>query len=474
VTEYRLRQEKQGAYLLDRRQGTAFALPQSAYNFLLELHAIGRLLPGWPHAGIARHFAANVDQGWYWWHMLQKVGLATEKGLQSLQVIPLVEDPATVPDDCLVAPTRVYFELTRRCNLACRTCFNDSHYSLAEELTTPEILNALEQLDQLGTFEIRFTGGEPTEPPDFREIVASARARGFYVSLGTNGIYSEEKRSWVYESGVDWFIVSLDGTEEVNDRIRGHGTYRQVLQTLRELARRPHLRVRLNMVVARHNVHTIEALARLADESGVESLNMIPLRPSGRSIQTMMDAMFDQHDFYAFIRRIQDLRRQYRVQFTTTLDLLDPAATTSHDPLVEKKRTCAAGVEATVIGATGDLYGCSYSPASFPGSPDVEGRRLFVAGNLRREPLRIIWRDSTRWAVFRYLSVYKNPRCQTCPHYGVRCVGSCPIMGYFQARQPNAFDPYCVVDLLHEGTTCRKDLDRNMTGDRYETAPVVT
>jgi len=25
-----------------------------------------------------------------------------------------------------------------------------------------------------------------------------------------------------------------------------------------------------------------------------------------------------------------------------------------------------------------------------------------------------------------------------------------------------------------EGTTCRKDLDRNMTGDRYETAPVVT
>jgi radical SAM protein with 4Fe4S-binding SPASM domain len=144
--------------------------------------------------------------------------------------------------------------------------------------------------------------------------------------------------------------------------------------------------------------------------------------------------MFDKDDFYAFIRQIQDLRKRYRVQFTTTLDLLDPEATTSHDPMVQKKRTCAAGVEATVIGATGDVYGCSYSPASFPDSPDVEGRRMFVAGNVREESLRDIWRDS--------------PQCQACPHYGVRCVGSCPIMGYFREGKPDAIDPYCFIDLM--------------------------
>jgi radical SAM protein with 4Fe4S-binding SPASM domain len=448
VIEYKLRQEKKGAYLLDRRRGTALALPQSANSFLLELHTSGNLPPDWPQAGIARHFGLDVDGGGHWWRTLHRMGLTTERGLQSLQVIPLAEKPATVPDDCLAAPARVYLELTRRCNLACRTCFNDSHHPLADELTTPEIFDTLDQLDRLGTFEIRFTGGEPTEHPHFREIIAFARERGFYISLGTNGVYSDERRSWIYESGVDWFIVSLDGTKEVNDRIRGPGTYRQVAQTLHELAHRPHLRVRLNMVVARHNVHTIEALARLADENGIESLNMIPLRPYGRSAKTMANDMFDQHDFYAFIRHIQHLRQRYRVQFITTLDLLDPEATTSHDSIAQKKRTCAAGVEAIVIGATGDVYGCSYSPASFPDSPDVEGRRLFVAGNLRQEPIRVIWRDSTRWAVFRYLDVYKNLRCQTCPHYGVRCVGSCPIMGYFQKRQPTAFDPYCFVELM--------------------------
>ncbi len=449
MIDYKLRQEKQGAYLLNRHRGVASPLSQPALNLLLELHTAGNVPPGWPQAGIARHFGPNADEGRRWWQTLQKMKLTTETGLRSLQVIPLVEDPATLPDDCLTAPARVYFELTRRCNLACRSCFNNSCHPLTNELTRPEILDALAQLNRLGAFEIRFTGGEPTEHPEFREIIAFAKARGFYISLGSNGVFSNEKRSWVYQSGVDWFIISLDGTEEINDRVRGSGTYRQVVRTLRDLANLPHLRVRLNMVIARHNVHTIEDLARLADENGVESLNMIPLRPYGRSVKTMTDDMFSQHDFYAFIKHIRELRQRYRVQFITTLDLLDPEATTSHDPIVQKKRTCAAGVEATVIGATGDVYGCSYSPASFPDSPDLEGRRLFVAGNLRQESIRTIWRDSKRWAVFRYLDKYKNPHCQICAHYGVRCVGSCPIMGYFQQGQLDAFDPYCFVNLMN-------------------------
>lgn len=446
--DYRLRQEKKGGFLLDRRRGTALELSQSQFDLLVALHNSGRPLPGWPDAGIAHFFGDDTVAGWEWWQTLAALGLTTETGLGTLQIIPLLDDPARVPDDCLAAPARVYFELTRRCNLACQTCFNNSHRPLHDELTTLEILDILDQLDQLGTFEIRFTGGEPTTHPNFREIVAFGRERGFYVSLGTNGVYSDPVRSWIYESGVNWFIVSLDGTEEVNDQVRGRGTYRQVVRTLSELALRPHLRVRLNMVVVRHNVHAIESLALLADEYGVESLNMIPLRPYGRSLETMAADMLDQSDFYAFIRHIQDLRRQYKVQFITTLDLLDPEVTTSHDPIVQKGRTCAAGIEATVIGASGDVYGCSYSPASFPDSPDVEGRRLFVAGKVRRDSLRDIWRDSTRWAVFRQLDLYKNPKCQTCAHYGVRCVGSCPIMGYYQWGQADAFDPYCFVDLL--------------------------
>jgi radical SAM protein with 4Fe4S-binding SPASM domain len=452
MINYKLRQEKQGGYLLDGRHGRAIRLSQPAFDFLRELHTVGHVSPDWPAEGLLRHFGADRLEGQRCWQMLTQWGLASEQGLQALQVIPLADPVQSMPDDCLAAPARIYFELTRRCNLACRTCFNESHHPIRGELTTPEILDTLRQLNRLGTFEIRFTGGEPTTHPDFGQIVAFAKALGFYVSLGTNGVYDRQTQAQIYEAGVDWFIVSLDGDETRNDQIRGQGVYQQVLQTLGDLAKR-HQRVRLNMVVARHNVHTIEAVARLADEHGVESLNLIPLRPYGRSTQTMTSAMFNQRDFYAFIRQLQALRRRCRVQLITTLDLLDPEATTSHDSIVQKKRTCAAGVEAAVIGATGDVYGCAYSPASFPDSPNAQGRRLFVAGNLRQDTFQRIWRDSARWAVFRHLEVYKHPRCQTCPHYTIRCVGSCPIMGYYQQGQPEAFDPYCFVDLLPTANT---------------------
>ncbi len=447
MIDFRLREEKEGAFLLERRKGVARRLTPAEFALLRTLLQAGRLPAGWPEAGIATHFAADSEVGWRWWRTLVALGLTTAPGLHALHFIPL-DNPQTAPSDCLAAPARVYFELTRRCNLICRTCFNASHTALPDELTKAEILDALAQLAQLGTFEIRFTGGEPTEHPDLAAIIAAARGHGFAISLGTNGVFTPAKRAWIYDAGVDWFIVSLDGTEAINDKIRGTGSYAQVVQTLQELAQRDGVRVRLNTVVGRHNVHTLPALAELAEEYHVESLNLIPLRPYGRSINTMTASMFDQQDFYAFIRQLQQLRSCYRVKFSTTLDLLDPEATTSHDPIVQKQRTCAAGVEAMVIGATGDVYGCSYSPASFPDSHDIAGRRLFVAGNLREETLRTIWRDSSRWAVFRYLDQYKNPRCHTCGHYGVRCVGSCPIMGYFQAQQPDAFDPYCFVDLI--------------------------
>ena len=443
--QYKLRQENQGAYLFDRRHGSVRRLSQPEFNLLQELKQVGAPPLDWPQNGVSRHFGLNTEDGQHWWGILESMGLADEATLNSLQVITVDENLAS---GCLAAPARVYFELTRQCNLTCRTCFNGSRRPLAGELSTLEIQDAITQLDRMGTFEIRFTGGEPTEHPDFLEIITFAGKHGFYISLGTNGEYSSWKRSWIYEAGINWFIISLDGDEEINDWVRGSGTYRQVIQTLQELSVRPGVRVRLNMVVARHNVGAVEALARLADEHGVESLNLIPLRPYGRSVKNLANQMFSQHDFYLFIRSIQELRQRYRVKFSTTLDLLDPEPTTSHDPIVQKKNTCAAGVEACVIGATGDIYGCSYSPASFPYSHDAEGRRLFVAGNLRSEPIKTIWQDSTRWAVFRDLEKYKNLACQTCRHYQMRCVGSCPIMGYFKEKAPNACDPYCFSDLL--------------------------
>lgn len=73
------------------------------------------------------------------------------------------------------APTRVYWELTRACDLACRHCRADAVRERArEELTTGEcerVLGALARAEGPAPHVI-FTGGDPLKRPDLAHLVA--------------------------------------------------------------------------------------------------------------------------------------------------------------------------------------------------------------------------------------------------------------------------------------------------------------
>ncbi len=86
---YKLRQEKQGGYLLDGRQGRAIQLSQQAYDFLMELHTMGYVSPDWPSDGFIRHFGSDIAEGQCWWQILTQLGLTTEPALQALELSAL-------------------------------------------------------------------------------------------------------------------------------------------------------------------------------------------------------------------------------------------------------------------------------------------------------------------------------------------------------------------------------------------------
>ena len=82
------------------------------------------------------------------------------------------------------------------CNLACDFC--DTDFSPREKLSPAQIL------ERIAGYPCRFvvlTGGEPTIQPAFRALVDLLRARGYYVTMETNGS-SEDT------FGVDWVTVS--------------------------------------------------------------------------------------------------------------------------------------------------------------------------------------------------------------------------------------------------------------------------
>jgi len=139
VIRYKLREEKQGGYLFDCRRGSARQISTPEFDFLNALADSQHWLTDGPRTGIEQYFAENVEAGQQWWLTLEKLGLTQKARLEELQIIRLDAPPTRLPDDCRTAPARVYFELTRRCNLVCRSCFNNSQHPLANELSTQEI-----------------------------------------------------------------------------------------------------------------------------------------------------------------------------------------------------------------------------------------------------------------------------------------------------------------------------------------------
>ncbi|MCR2044121.1 radical SAM/SPASM domain-containing protein [Anaerosalibacter massiliensis] len=92
-------------------------------------------------------------------------------------------------------PINVDFHVTYKCNLKCKHCYAADQYknNSSEELTFNEIIDMLDQLDEMGVFYLRITGGEPFIHPYFLDILNYAYKKKFAVSIVTNGTLLDDK-----------------------------------------------------------------------------------------------------------------------------------------------------------------------------------------------------------------------------------------------------------------------------------------
>jgi MoaA/NifB/PqqE/SkfB family radical SAM enzyme len=131
------------------------------------------------------------------------------------------------------------------CNIACRHCFVSAgpKSESIPVMSRGQVESAIAEACALGARDAYFTGGEPFLHPEIRPIVEFTLER-MPLTILTNGILIDEPlAAWIGErfasSRYSFDLrVSLDGaTEATNDRVRGHGVYRQVMEALRRLAR---------------------------------------------------------------------------------------------------------------------------------------------------------------------------------------------------------------------------------------------
>jgi MoaA/NifB/PqqE/SkfB family radical SAM enzyme len=163
----------------------------------------------------------------------------------------------------------VVVNVTNRCNLSCQHCFifrdenpNRSPASARDELDAAAILETLSGLrDRHGIVSALWMGGEPLLR---RELVRQGLllfARNTIVTNGTIPL--------VDFGPAALYVVSLDGPEDLNDALRGRGTYRRVLRNLSRLPADFATPVQVQCVVTRRNQHRLEELAAAVRETRV-------------------------------------------------------------------------------------------------------------------------------------------------------------------------------------------------------------
>jgi mycofactocin biosynthetic radical S-adenosylmethionine protein MftC len=325
----------------------------------------------------------------------------------------------------LDAPICLTWELTYACNLSCIHCLSSSGRRDPRELSTAECRAVIDELQRMQVFYVNIGGGEPTVRPDFWELVDYATAHHVGVKFSTNGvkIIPERARQLAASDYVD-VQISLDGaTAEVNDAVRGPGSYATALRAMENLAAAGFRGFKISVVITRQNMGQLDEFKAIADRFGAQ-LRLTRLRPSGRGA----DVWDELHPTAAQQRQLYDWLAARGEQVLTGDSFFHLAA--YGDPL-PGLNLCGAGRVVCLIDPVGDVYACPFAIHD-----------SFLAGNVRGPGgFAAVWRESELFTGLRRPQT--GGACHACSAYD-SCRGGCMAAKFFTGLPLDGPDPECV------------------------------
>jgi len=205
----------------------------------------------------------------------------------------------------LDAPICLTWELTYACNLACVYCLSSSGKRDPRELSTEQCKAVIDELQRMQVFYVNIGGGEPTVRSDFWELVDYATAHQVGIKFSTNGVKIDRAVA-ARIAGSDYVDVqiSLDGaTAEVNDAVRGTGSFDLACRALQNLSDAGFRDAKISVVCTRHNIGQLDQFKALADRFGA-TLRLTRLRPAGRGADVWNElhpTMAQQRELYDWL-----------------------------------------------------------------------------------------------------------------------------------------------------------------------------
>jgi mycofactocin radical SAM maturase len=325
----------------------------------------------------------------------------------------------------LNSPICLTWELTYACNLSCVHCLSSSGRRDPRELSTAEAKSVVDELQRMQVFYVNIGGGEPTVRSDFWELLDYSIDHQVGVKFSTNGVRLDKKRA-AQLARTDYVDVqiSLDGaTADVNDVVRGPGSYGMAMRALENLAEAGFAQPKISVVMTRQNVDQLDEFASIADKFGAQ-LRITRLRPSGRGA----DVWDELHPTAGQQRQMYDWLVAHVDRVLTGDSFFHLSA---YGEALPGLNLCGAGRVVCLIDPVGDVYACPFAI-----------HENFLAGNVRSPGgFQEVWESSELFLELRQPQT--GGACRSCGHYDA-CQGGCMAAKFFTGLPLDGPDPECV------------------------------
>jgi radical SAM protein with 4Fe4S-binding SPASM domain len=379
---------------------------------------------------------------------------------------PLADEVRVI--DQVHRPVHAVWELTLRCDLACRHCGSRAGRARPDELSLDEALGLVEQLANLGTREVTLIGGEAYLYPGYAEVVRAIRANGMSCAVVSGGRgLTPEVASVMADAGVESVSISIDGDQETHDRLRGvEGSYRAALRAL-ETCRALGMQVAVNSQINRLNMRLLEAVLEQVLSLGCHGWQLMLTVPAGRAADEpdVLLQPYDLIELFPLLVVMHERCTAHGVKFLpgNNVGYFGPYEHRLRGALrCTSNASCPSGRYVLGIEANGDIKGCPSLPT-----------RGWVGGNVRDHSLEAIWerasalrftRDRTGAELWGF--------CATC-YYKDECKAGCTWTATSFFEKPGN-NPYCHHRaLMHAKQGLRERVMRvgEAPGEAFDYAP---
>lgn len=163
------------------------------------------------------------------------------------------------------------------CNCRCVMCDIWKDNKNLKQLTEKDISDLLFSLKTLGTKQVLMSGGEALLNPNFFKLCQLIKKEKIKITLLSTGLTLKKNTEQLLQ-WVDDIIVSIDGTEEVHDRIRNipgaFSKLREGVQHIKSL--NPQYRITARTVIHRVNFRIWPGIIEAAKGLGLDQISFLP------------------------------------------------------------------------------------------------------------------------------------------------------------------------------------------------------